>query len=39
MKNSGKYKRREEDECTLHRYPNHDKSVVAPDHFRNFKGI
>ena len=38
MKRSGKYKRREEDECTKHRCPK-SLLVAIVDHFKNFKGI
>ena len=36
LKSSGKYKRWEDGECTLHHWPI---SVVWLDYFRNFKGI
>ena len=39
MKNSGKYKRREESESILQRCPKSWKICGCSDHFRNFKGI
>ena len=39
MKSSGKYKRWEEGECTLHRCPKSWETLVALDQFWYFKGI